>query len=145
MNIKEIKDRLMEEQEKIDEFYTTWEMYETTEKIYYAIPTPKDIIKIYDNEIGYNKFTNPNDLEEYEEKLKYFKKVAEYYNDNDFVLDYKYTNALFNDNYKILDYYISPEVRRRVNGICKELEESIKKLRIESVYFYNRHEVNDSK
>ena len=110
-------------------------MYETTEKIYYAIPLPKDIIRIYDNEIGYGKFTNPNNLEEYEEKLKYYKKVAEYYNNNDFVLDCKYTDAIFYDNKRILDYYISPEVRRKVNGICDELEKSIKSLKLESVYF----------
>lgn len=133
--INMIKDRLMEEQEKIDEFYRIWDMYETTEKIYYAIPLPKDIIRIYDNEIGYGKFTNPNNLEEYEEKLKYYKKVAEYYNNNDFVLDCKYTDAIFYDNKRILDYYISPEVRRKVNGICDELEKSIKSLKLESVYF----------
>lgn len=135
-DIRPIKYDLMEEKEDIEYIYDIWEKYEAEESICYAIPLPTEIIRFYDNEIGYDKFSNPNDLEEYKEKLKFYKKVAEYYDSNDFVLDNKFTDVLFCDYKKIVDYYISPEAKRRVHGICKELEESIKTLELVS---YSTH------
>lgn len=132
-NIEIIKDELAEEKEEIECIYKMWEKYETTEHICYSIPLPDELIRTYDNEIGYDNFSNPNDIEEYKEKLKYYKKVAEYYDNNDFVLDNKFTNILY-DYKNISNYYISPELRRRVHGICKELENSIKTLEYE---YYN--------
>ena len=135
-DIRPIKYDLMEEKEDIEYIYDIWEKYEAEESICYAIPLPTEIIRFYDNEIGYDKFSNPNDLEEYKEKLKFYKKVAEYYDSNDFVLDNKFTDVLFCDYKKIVDYYISPEVKRRVHGICKELEESIKEIELTEITEY---------
>lgn len=133
--IEIIKTDLTEEKEEIEQIYKLWAKYETTEKIYYTIPLPNEINRIYDNEIGYDKFSNPNDIEEYKEKLKFYRKVAEYYDNNEFILDNKFIDMLFLDYKKILDYYISPELRRKVHGICKELEKSIETL--ESQYYDN--------
>ena len=135
-NVENIKTNLMEETEAIEHIYKLWELYETAENIYYGIPLPNEINRIYDNEIGYNNFSNPNYIEEYKEKLKFYKKVAEVYDKNDFVVDNKFTDALFMDYNKILDYYISPALRRRVHEICKELEESIETLEYE---YFNNH------
>ena len=123
-----IKEELKEEKEELELLYKLWDIYETTEHIYYNIPLPNEIIRISDNEFGYNNFTNPDNLREYKEKLKYYKKVAEFYDSNDFVIDeYRADGDFFNTKH-ILEYFISPETRRRVHGMCKELEESIEKL-----------------
>lgn len=123
-----IKEEIKEEKEELELLYKLWDIYETTEHIYYNIPLPIEIIRISDNEFGYNKFTNPSDLEEYKRKLKYYKKVAEYYDSNDFVFDKYESIGSFYDPKQILKYFISSEERRRVHGMCKELEDSIERL-----------------
>lgn len=126
--IEIIKDELMEEKQELEVLYKLWDIYERTENIYYNIPLPNEIIKISDNEFGYNNFTNPDNLREYKEELKYYKKIAEFYDRNDFVIDKYHAKGNFYDAKQILEYFISPETRRRVHGMCKELEESIEKL-----------------
>lgn len=129
--IEMIKEDLMEEKEEIELLYKLWEIYETTELIHYNIPLPDEINRMHDNEIGYDKFTDPYKIERYKEQLKYYKKVAEYYDNNDLVLDQYIADRDFYDAKQILKYFISPNIRRKAHGICRELEESIKKLESE--------------
>lgn len=129
MFIAEIKEDLNEEIEELELLCKLWSIYEKTDNIYYNIPLPDEINRIYDNEIGYNKFTTPNHIEEYKQKLNYYKIVAEYYDNNDFVIDKSILSAY--DPKEILNYFITPPIRRKAHGICEELEKSIKLLTLE--------------
>lgn len=125
------EEELLEEKEKIEFLIELCDKYRNKDKRYYNLPLPEDIIYTHDNKVGYGKYNEINNLPFYEEELEFYQHVAEYYDNNDFIItsDHLY-DGLFNAE-QIEKYYISPEVRRRVHEICKELEESIDNLKVE--------------
>lgn len=123
------EEELLEQKEKTEFLIELCKKYRNKNKLYYNIPLPEDIIRKHDNEIGYDRYNDINSLKFYEEELDYYKHVAEHYDNNDFIItDYHLYGGLY-DAEQLEKFYISPEARRRIHGICDEIEESIKTLK----------------
>lgn len=124
-----LEEDFLEQKEKTEFLIELCDKYRNRNKRYYNLPLPEDIIRKYDNEIGYDNYNNINYLEFYKEELNFYKHVAEHYDNNDFIITEEHLYEGLYDANQLEKFYISPEVRRRVHGICKELEESIEKLK----------------
>lgn len=124
-----IEEELLEQKEETEYKIELCNKYRNKNKRYYNLPLPHEIIRKHDNEIGYGNYNNINFIEFYEEELNFYKHVAEHYDNNDFIItEWHLRNEIF-DAEELESYYITPEARRRVHGICDEIESSIEKLK----------------
>ena len=123
-----LEEELLEEKEKIEFLIELCNKYRNENRRYYNLPIPKEIISTHDNKIGYGNYNNINFLEEYKEELKFYKYVAQHYDNNDFIITAGQLNGGIYDAEQIEMFYISPEARRKVHSICDEIEKSIEKI-----------------
>lgn len=130
-SIDYLHEDFVEEKERAEFLIELCNKYRNKEKRYYNLPLPEKIICKHDNDIGYGKYNDINNLKNYEEELDFYKHVAEYYDKNDFIMTELHLYGGLYDAEQLEKYYIGPGVRRRVHEICDEIENSIKELKSE--------------
>lgn len=130
-SIDYIEEELIEQKERTEFLIELCDNYKKKNNKYINLPLPEDIIRKYDNDIGYGKYDDIHDLESYEEELEFYKYVSEHYDNNDFIITYRHFQGTLYDSAQLEKFYISPEVRRRVHGICDEIQQSIDQLKKE--------------
>ena len=126
-----IEEELLEQKEKTECLIELCNKYRNKTRRYYNLPLPHEIIKKHDNEIGYGKYNNINQLEHYKDELEFYQYVAEQYDNTDFIITTWHLRHDIFDIEELKHYYITPEVRRRVHGICDEIQQSIDQLKKE--------------
>lgn len=125
------EEELLEEKKAMEYLSELCDKHQNKNKRYYNLPLPKDIISTHDNQIGYDKYSEIYLLPYYESELEFYQHVAEYYDNNDFIITQKQLNIRLFNIEELEKYYISPEVRKKVHEICDEIETSIDKLKKE--------------
>lgn len=102
-----LKDDLTEKKEKVENRINLLDKYNNTDKLYYNIPLPEDIITLHDNQIGYSHYNDSNKLDQYKLELNYYRHVCEIYDKNNFIITKHQKYGDLYDIEDIEDYYIS--------------------------------------
>lgn len=113
--------RLIEEENEVKELINEWKKYNTSNKKYYNIPFPYDLMKskfkdvrVYGNEINNAKGV-----------LSYLKVVCDYYDNNDYVVDFDYCMGNFSKALDINYVKITEADRREIHRIHNKLKYEI--------------------
>ena len=114
-------DKLIKEENRVKELINEWEKYDASSKKHYNIPFPQDLMKsqfkdvrVYGNEINDAKGV-----------LSYLNVVCDYYDKNDYVVDFDYCRGNFSKASDIESVKITEAHRREIHRIRDKLKHEI--------------------